>query len=366
MTGAHISSTLPTEPTVPTIDIGPLLDPSAGDAAREEVAARIGDACERFGFLQIVGHGIPPELRSSLHRAAEQFFALDDAEKDAVAMRHGGRAWRGWFPLGGELTSGVPDDKEGYYFGTELPADDPVVLAGRPLHGPNLFPERPAELGPLVLEWMAQVTAVGRAVLSGIARSLDLDRDWFDRWTADPTVLFRIFHYPPPPEGFAGRWGVAEHTDYGLLTLLVQDDTGGLEVRVSGAGGSGEAGEASEAGGSGEAGSGEWIEVPPAPDAIVCNLGDMLERVTGGRFRSTPHRVRLPSSDRYSFPLFLDPAWDAEVTPIPGLEPTERALAEAAAGRWDGTGVLDVGGPYGDYLLAKVSKAFPELFRTVL
>ena len=195
-----------------------------------------------------------------------------------------------------------------------------------------------------MLEWIEQVTAVGQIVLSGIARSLGLAPDWFERWTADPTVLFRIFHYPPPPEGFAGNWGVAEHTDYGLLTLLVQDDTGGLEVRVDR----------------------EWIDVPPAPDAIVCNLGDMLERVTGGRFRSTPHRVRLPSSDRYSFPLFLDPAWDAEIASIPGFEPTERALAEAAAGRWDGTGVLDVSGPYGEYLLAKVSKVFPELFRSAL
>ncbi|MDQ2679228.1 MAG: isopenicillin N synthase family oxygenase [Actinomycetota bacterium] len=344
--------------TVPTIDIAPLLDPAASEAERDAVAARIGDACERFGFLQIVGHGVDPALRAALHDAAERFFALDDEEKDAVAMRHGGRAWRGWFGHGGELTSGVPDDKEGYYFGTELPADDPAVLAGRPLHGPNLFPERPAELGALVLEWMDRVTAVGQVVLSGIARSLGLAPDWFERWTADPTVLFRIFHYPPPPEGFAGSWGVAEHTDYGLLTLLVQDDTGGLEVRVAGAGADGAGADVD--------GAGVWIDVPPADDAIVCNLGDMLERVTGGRFRSTPHRVRLPSSDRYSFPLFLDPAWDAEVRPIPGFEPTERALAEAAAGRWDGTGVLDVGGPYGKYLLAKVSKVFPELFRNAL
>jgi isopenicillin N synthase-like dioxygenase len=326
---------------VPTIDLTPLRDPSASTADREGVIAQIGEACERFGFLQVVGHGIDPALRAALHDAAERFFALDDSQKQAVAMHHGGRAWRGWFAVGHELTSGVPDDKEGYYFGTELPADDPRVLAGVPLHGPNLFPEEPAELAPLVLEWMERTTHVGQLVLSAIASALGLLPDWFDRWVADPTVLFRIFHYPPPPAGFAGSWGVAEHTDYGLLTLLVQDDTGGLEVRVGD----------------------EWIEVPPADDAIVCNLGDMLERVTGGRYRSTPHRVRLPERDRYSFPLFLDPAWDAEMAPIPGLEPTDRALAEAANGRWDGTGVLDVRGPYGDYLLAKVSKAFPELFR---
>ena len=327
---------------VPTIDLTPLRDPDADEAERADTARRIGEACERFGFLQVVGHGIDPQLRADLHSAAERFFALDDTTKDRIAMRHGGRAWRGWFGVGHELTSGVPDDKEGLYFGTELPSDDPRVLAGLPLHGPNLFPEEPAELGPLVLEWMARTTEVGRLVLSGLAVALGLPADWFGRWVDDdPTVLFRIFHYPPPPPGFAGSWGVAEHTDYGLLTLLVQDDTGGLEVRVDG----------------------EWIEVPPTADGIVCNLGDMLERVTGGRLRSTPHRVRLPERDRYSFPLFLDPAWDADMVPIPGFEPTERALAEAARGRWDGTGVLDVEGPYGDYLLRKVSRAFPELFR---
>jgi isopenicillin N synthase-like dioxygenase len=330
--------------TVPTIDIAPLLDPDAAPAALEQVAASIADACSRFGFLQLVGHGVDPALRARLHDAAAEFFALPDEEKAAVSMDRGGRAWRGWFPLGEELTSGVPDDKEGLYVGTELGPDDPRVRAGLPLHGPNLFPERPPELGPTVLAWMDAVTRVGRAVLSGIAISFGLDRDWFDRWCADPTVLFRIFHYPPPAPEFIGRWGVAEHTDYGLLTLLVQDDTGGLEVRVGD----------------------EWVQVPPRDDAIVCNLGDMLERVTGGRFRSTPHRVRLPERDRYSFPLFLDPAWDAELHPLPGCEPTERALAEAAEGRWDGASVLEVGGPYGDYLLSKVSKVFPERFERIV
>lgn len=324
---------------VPTIDIAPLLVP--GDPGAGDVADRIGEACRRYGFFQIVGHGIEPRLRADLRDAAEEFFALDDAEKDRISMRFGGRAWRGWFPHGAELTSGVPDDKEGLYFGTELPADHPAVRAGRPLHGPNLFPERPAALRGLVLEWMERVAAVGHAVLSGIALSLGLERDWFERWLSEPTVLFRIFHYPPPPPGFAGRWGVAEHTDYGLLTLLVQDHTGGLEVRVGD----------------------DWVGVPPAPDAIVCNLGDMLERVSGGLLMSTAHRVRMPETDRYSLPLFLDPSWDAVIEPLPGVDPSVRTDPEH---RWDGASVFDVDGPYGEYLLSKVSKVFPELYRTVV
>ena len=331
--------------TVPTIDVTSLLSDQLDDEAERRATARlIGEACERFGFLQVVGHGIDPSLRSRLHVAAEQFFALPEEEKDRVAMRRGGPAWRGWFPLGGELTSGVPDDKEGLYFGTELPPDHPSVVEGRPLHGPNLFPERPAELRELVLEWMAAVTRVGRAVLSGISMSLDLGLDWFDRWLAEPTVLFRIFHYPPPPPEFAGSWGVAEHTDYGLLTLLVQDDTGGLEVRVGD----------------------EWVEVPPTPDALVVNLGDMLERASGGRFLSTPHRVRLPATDRYSFPLFLDPGWEAVVEPLPGADRHRPPDGSAAARRWDGASVFESHGPYGAYLVSKVSKVFPELYREVV
>lgn len=343
---------------VPTIDISALRAPrgndaeqltavdrpvpngTALDAAALDAAAQIGAAGREFGFFQIVGHGVDPSLRERLRRVAEEFFSLDEEEKARVAMDRGGRAWRGWFELGGELTSGVPDGKEGYYFGINLPPEDPRVVAGVPLHGPNLYPDRPAELGEVVEEWMRQVTAAGRAVLRGIALSFDLDAGWFDRWLVDPVVLFRMFHYPPPPPGFAGRWGVAEHTDYGLLTLLVQDDTGGLEVLVDD----------------------RWVEVPPQEDAIVCNLGDMLERVTGGVFRSTPHRVRLPDRDRYSFPLFLDPSWDAVPEPLPGCEPSEEALASGSVRRWDGRSVFDAEGTYGDYLLEKVSKVFPDLF----
>ena len=189
---------------IPVVDIAPLLDPGASNAAVTRTAAAIRDACSELGALQIVGHGVDPALRQRLRDAAVDFFALDGSEKDRIAMRHGGSAWRGWFPVGAELTAGVPDVKEGLYFGTDLPVDDPRVRAGVPLHGPNLYPQRPSELRELVPEWMDQVTEVGRAVLSGIAISLDLDRDWFDRWCADPTVLFRIFHYPAPPPAPAG------------------------------------------------------------------------------------------------------------------------------------------------------------------
>ena len=143
-------------------------------------------------------------------------------------MERGGRAWRGYFPVGAELTSGRPDLKEGLYFGAELPADDPRVLAGLPLHGGNLFPRQVPRLRPLVLSYLDALTSLGQAVLRGVALSLGLDAGYFaEGYTADPTILFRIFHYPPSADD---GWGVGEHTDYGLLTLLAQDDSGGLQV----------------------------------------------------------------------------------------------------------------------------------------
>jgi isopenicillin N synthase-like dioxygenase len=314
----------------------PVIDVSGGVAA---VAGEIDAACRDTGFFLVVGHDVPVELQSRLDALAREFFALDDAEKANIAMSLGGRAWRGWFPVGGELTSGRPDMKEGLYFGQELPPDD------RPLHGPNLFPERPAGLREAVLAYMDAVTQLGHVVLRGISLALGLDEDWFARnLTADPLVLFRIFRYPVLPAGDE-QWSVGEHTDYGLITILYQDDAGGLEVR----------------------GPNGWIAVPAIPNAFVVNLGDMLERMTGGRYRSTPHRVHNTTRDRLSFPLFLDPAWDADVLPVPGLGAGE-SVGTAAGGsdRWDGASVHEWSGTYGDYLLTKVGRVFPELRDEVL
>lgn len=320
---------------LPLVDVSPLLDPGSGAAARQAVGRQVDAACRDTGFLLVTGHGVDPVLRDELERLMRAFFALPEQDKAEIAMSRGGLAWRGWFPVGGELTSGQPDRKEGVYFGSELPPTDPRVVAGTPLHGPNLFPAQPAGLAPVVLQWLEQVTALGQAVLRGVALGLGLEQDWFARHlTADPTVLFRVFHYPP---GDTTSWGVGEHTDYGLVTLLAQDEHGGLQVR---------------------SGS-RWIDVPADPYAFVVNIGDMLERMTGARYRSNPHRVRnLSGAGRLSFPLFLDPSWDATVTPLPD---SARDLPDDTEERWDGRSVHAWEGVYGDYLTAKVAKVFPDL-----
>ena len=254
-------------------------------------------------------------------------------------MRHAGSAWRGWFPLRGEITSGRPDRKEGLYVGLDHPAEHPRVVAGTPLHGHNLLPAD--GLGAAVDDWLAALRPVADAVMRGIALGLGLDGSWFeDHLTADPTVLFRIFLYPALPDNAtSAEWGVGEHTDYGLLTLLAQDQSGGLQVRSP---------------------AGEWIDVPAEPDVLVCNIGDMLDRLTEGRYRSTPHRVRNTSGrTRLSFPYFFDPSWDSVVTPLPlGESPP----ADDAERRWDGASVQAWTGSYGEYLTNKVARVFPDLF----
>jgi isopenicillin N synthase-like dioxygenase len=278
---------------------------------------------------------------------AREFFAMPLAQKLAIAMAHGGRAWRGYFPVDGELTSGRPDRKEGIYFGTELGADDPRVRAGVPLHGMNLFPPLQG-FRETLLTYIEKVTAVGQLLLRGIGAGLGLGPDYFlERYTRDPTVLFRIFNYPPSTaDADENDLGVGEHTDYGLLTLLRQDEIGGLEVWHEDG----------------------WLPAPPVPDSFVCNVGDMLERLTAGRYVSALHRVRnVLAHDRISMPLFLDPSFDAVLAPIEALTPDSSAgNRNRRARRWDNTDLATISGSYGDYLLNKVSKVFPQLKAKVL
>ncbi|HXG65947.1 MAG TPA: 2-oxoglutarate and iron-dependent oxygenase domain-containing protein [Blastocatellia bacterium] len=326
---------------IPVIDVSAL---AQGTGDRREVAARIGQACRESGFFYVVGHGVDERLQQQLEDISRRFFAQDLETKMQISMARGGRAWRGYFPVGGELTSGQPDLKEGIYFGAELSADHPLAQQGTPMHGPNLFPPNMPRFRETVLEYMAAMTRLGHSLMAGIALSLGLEESYFaDHYTADPLILFRIFNYPPvssTPESGAG-WGVGEHTDYGLLTILKQDMSGGLQIKIKS----------------------RWIAAPPIPNSFVCNIGDMLDRMTGGHYMSTPHRVQnLAGHSRLSFAFFFDPNFHAEVKPIN----IGAGVKDNKSERWDGASVHDFRGTYGEYLLRKVSRVFPELHNKVL
>lgn len=327
---------------IPLIDIGPLV---SGSAKRDDVAKQLGEACREHGFFYIVGHGVDDGLCQRLEALSREFFSRSTDEKLRINMAAGGRAWRGYFRVGDELTSGKPDQKEGIYFGQELPDDHPAVVARTPLHGRNLWPEV-AGFRETVLEYMAATTQVGHHLMTGLALSLGLAPSYFsDRYTRDPLVLFRIFNYPYSPERVAHQeqWGVGEHTDYGVLTILRQDDTGGLQVKSRN----------------------RWIDAPPIAGSFICNIGDMLDRMTRGIYRSTPHRVISSARrDRLSFPVFFDPNFNAEVRPVEEL--ANEPLPDDREQRWDKASVHELSGTYGEYLLGKVAKVFPQLQREVL
>ncbi|MBH8575532.1 isopenicillin N synthase family oxygenase [Nostocaceae cyanobacterium CENA369] len=334
---------------VPIIDVSVLVyqtGNSSGETRqnRLEVAAQIRQACQDYGFFYIVGHGVDEQLQQQLEHLSQQFFAQDIETKLQINMAVGGRAWRGYFPVGNELTSGKPDLKEGIYFGAELEENHPLVKAGVPMHGRNLFPSNMPQFRETVLEYIESMTKLGHILMASIALSLALEESYFaDRYTKDPLILFRIFNYPPNPSLSEAKseWGVGEHTDYGVLTILKQDNVSGLQVK-------------SKSG---------WIDAPPIPGSFICNIGDMLDRMTQGLYRSTPHRVLNQSkSNRLSFPFFFDPNFNVEVKPI---ELNEVVVNDDKSDRWDKASVREFRGTYGDYLLNKVSKVFPELRQTV-
>ena len=325
-------------PNLPIVDLTSLRQP--GVSPQPTVDA-IHAACRQWGFFYVVGHGVDDRLARRLADLSRTFFAQPAATKEQLGMDLGGTAWRGYFGVGTELTQGRPDQKEGLYLGTELSDTDRRVVERVPFHGANLYPPI-AGFGQAVEDYLRALTALGHLLMEGLALSLDLSRDYFaSRYTADPLILFRIFHYPPLPPTSApapagAAWSVGEHTDYGFLTMLWQDQQGGLQVKTQTG----------------------WVDAPPIHDSFVCNLGDMLDRITGGRYRSTPHRVRNRGRrGRLSMPFFFDPAYDAEIRPIDA----GRCVVDDAASRWDGASVHQWQGTYGEYLLRKVARVFPQL-----
>lgn len=332
--------------SIPIIDIGSLREPSTPQE-EQAVAQSMHQALRDVGFLYVQNHGIDPALDNTLLTQAQSFFSQSNDEKMKIAMAKGGRAWRGYFPVGGELTSGYPDQKEGIYFGRELDTSHPAVKANTPLHGANQWPEK-SELKSSVLEYMKQMEVLGQTLMKGVALGLGLPADYFTaRFTNEPTTLFRIFNYPRHAwSESADEWGVREHTDMGFLTILRQDNSGGLQVKAR---------------------DDTWLSAPPVAGTFVINIGDMLEVWTQGIYRATPHRVRNKAAgDRLSLPFFFDPNWNSTLEPIdPALlrKVDLDQVQSSTQKRWDGMNLkgLSRSTTYGDFVWQKVRKVFPNL-----
>jgi isopenicillin N synthase-like dioxygenase len=309
---------------------------------------------ETIGLCGIRNCGITNEQIAKLNDVGRRFFASDPQFKQTLDMKNAGAAWRGYFSTGKELTAGLPDLKEGLYFGADHAPAHPLVKSQEPMHGSNQWPPNDlgAEMRTVVTSYMAAATQVCHNLMQAIAVGLGCQPNIFDDLThPEPTTLFRIFNYPPKELNthVGSQWGVAEHTDMGFLTLLLQGGTKtALEVKTR---------------------DGKWIDVPPEPGAFYVNIGDMLEYWSQGLLWATPHRVRESAGEgRLSFPFFFDPAWKANIRRVKpeilasrGWSPADRLL-RTQSDRWDRLQLHSLEDmDYGTFVWSKIRNVFPCL-----
>jgi len=284
--------------TLPIIDISGLS--SANIADRKAVGAALRVACLDKGFFYIKNHGVSEDLISDVFSEAAAFFALPSEQKDEVNKAKS-PCNRGYETLQGQtLEAGAPPDlKEGYYVGPDHAPDDPRVLAGMFNHGANQWPPQRPNFKPVMQAYLNEMMVLSARMMEGIALSLDLPENYFDGYNRDPMATVRLLHYPPQPaQARPNQKGAGAHTDFGGLTLLRQDDVGGLQVWDQASDG--------------------WIHADPVPGTYVVNLGDMIARWTNDRYRSTVHRVvNMSGRERYSVPFFYTGNYAHTVECIP-------------------------------------------------
>jgi isopenicillin N synthase-like dioxygenase len=282
-------------------DIAPV---PLGLVEREPAAAarRLGNSFERTGFAVVEDHGIPAETIAAANAAMQAFFALPQDVKRRYHVP-GGAGQRGYTPFGIETAKGAAraDLKEFWHVGRDLPPDHAFAA----IMAPNLWPD--AELPafrPAMQGLFAALDTAGSRILTAIAIHLGRPPDFFAAATTDGNSILRLLHYPPvtaPTE--AVRAGA--HEDINLITLLLGAEEAGLQLLAR---------------------DGEWLDVPAPPGGLVVNVGDMLERQTGGRLPSTTHRVVNPAPERchlprYSMPFFLHFRPDWRIVPFEGDAP---------------------------------------------
>lgn len=290
---------------IPTLDLSKLTSNPDG------LAQDFADAYGTVGFGAIVNHGISRDLIDGVFKASRRFHALPSDRKRAIALND---LHRGFIEIDSstdrvstlaEVTK--PNQSESFMAMREAGPDDPDVQAGLYLAGPNQWPDGLDGFREAVEAYDQALCDLGRKLVRLAARSLGASEDSFTPAFERPTTWLRLLFYPEQPDFIPGDlFGSAPHCDFGALTILAQDDAGGLQVMKP---------------------DGGWIDVPPNPDAFVVNVGDMLSRWSNGRLKSTPHRVINRSGRaRYSVPFFFDPNMATEIAPLPccvaeGAEP---------------------------------------------
>ncbi|KAJ5710975.1 hypothetical protein N7488_005131 [Penicillium malachiteum] len=290
---------------IPLIDVSPFTIQGASQAEKEKVVGEVRDACRKYGFFQIIGHGIAPEQQIKMIECAKKFFDLPLEEKRKVGMEHAvGESNRGYEVIGGQKLQydALPDLKEGVYFGAEMDNDDP--RAGSFLEGPNLWPDAlpEKEFRLPIMEYREKLLDLSNAILKILALGLPYPPDIFDEISTNPVGTLKLLHYPPQKYTDLHQFGAGAHTDFGIITVLLQQpDHTGLEVFYPP--------------------SKSWISVPAVLGRYIVNIGDLLDGWTKGEYRSAIHRViNKGEQHRYSVPLFNDGNLTCKLRPLDGTD----------------------------------------------
>lgn len=269
------------------------------DLAGEHLGERLLDVYGTVGFGYVVGHGIEPGVVDEVFEASRRFHALPHEAKMAIELN---RSHRGFIPLAAatDVTSELeaakaPNQSESFMMMREAGPDDPDVLAGRYLAGPNQWPAGVPGFRETLLAYHDAMCALAGRLVGELATALGDTGGVLAGAFDPPTTWLRLLHYParPPRDDV---YGSAPHTDFGCLTVLAQDDVGGLQVRTP---------------------DGTWVDAPHLPGSFVVNVGQMLHQWSNGRLLATPHRVINPTGgERWSVPFFYDPNVAVTVEPL--------------------------------------------------
>ncbi|KAL1301417.1 hypothetical protein AAFC00_005674 [Neodothiora populina] len=304
--------------TIPTVDLTAYLDDSESHEA-DKIVAKIRDACKASGFLQIVGHGVPSSLQHQVFNAAKKVFDLPDAEK----MQLRGQNGRGYEIFGAQIlqVGARPDFREGYSIGPDWSHLCPPY---RDFQHPNIWPPAhlisEADFKHPLLDYHKRLSALCGTLMTILGRGLlNVDTSVFTKFSEDPLATSKLIHYPPHPvAGDSLQFGAGAHSDFGAITLLLQDQSAGLQVL--------------------NRSTGKWINVPPNKDAYVVNVGDMLDRWTKGEYKSNLHRViNASGTDRYSIPFFYDGNLDCVIKPLDGSNGEHYTVEEYMQSRYAAT-----------------------------
>ncbi|KAJ5341891.1 Oxoglutarate/iron-dependent dioxygenase [Penicillium brevicompactum] len=293
-----------TERAPPIIDFSSFYgeDPTA----KQSLIQQVRSACETFGFFQIINHRIPESLQQDILKQSEQFFELPLEIKEKYNKDIGGFN-RGYERLRAQNfeKKAEGDLKEGYYFGTHLALDHPYVVQRKINLGPNKYPEDVADPERFKMtadSYFKAVEKLAHDILNVLAATLGLDENFFQDYIDTPIAILRLLHYPPQPaDASPDERGIGAHTDFGGITILLQDMIGGLQVW--------------------NRDNSTWVDVKPLEGALVVNLGNMMMRWTNDRYVSNLHRViNKTGQERYSVPFFFSGNPEFVVKCLPSCE----------------------------------------------